>query len=508
MIGTALTVGLSGLVGFPVTAETDISNALPAFEIIGLPDAAVKEAKDRVRSGIKNCGFEFPARRIVVNLAPANLKKEGSHFDLPIALSVLLASGQIQREWLEGYIFLGELSLGGELRGVSGVLPSILEMQKAGYTKFIVPLANASEGALAEGAEVFGAATLTDCVLHISGEKELLPAENHGEEIFRHAEYDCDFSEVKGQENIKRAMVIAAAGGHNLLMIGTPGSGKSMLAKRFPTILPKLSMQEALEVTKVYSVAGLLSEKQPLVTTRPFRSPHHNVSSVSLVGGGTNPKPGEVSLAHHGVLFLDELPEFPRSAVEALRQPMEDGEVTISRVQGKNTYPCRMMVLAAMNPCPCGYYGDGTDRCKCSASSIRRYVSRISGPLLDRIDMEVEASPVPFGDLKLPPAESSEKLREQVERARSIQQERYAKESYSCNADLSEAGLSRYCALGEAEEKVMQGVFERMGLSARAYSRILKVARTIADLEGRENINSYDLAEAVSYRELDRKFFS
>ena len=507
MIAEVHTVGLAGLEGFKVTAETDLSNALPSFEIIGLPDAAVKEAKDRVRAGIKNCGFSFPAKRVVVNLAPAGVKKEGTHYDLPIALSVLLADGQIKEEWLQGYIFMGELSLGGELRGVSGVLPGVLEMQKEGYGRFIVPKENAEEGALAEGAEVFGAENLLEVVRHLSGEEAMAPTRGRAEEIFREAHYAHDFSEVKGQENVKRAMTVAAAGGHNLLVIGAPGAGKSMLAQRFPTILPDITMDEALEVTKIYSVAGLLKKGAPLVTERPFRNPHHQVSAASLVGGGSNPRPGEVSLAHHGVLFLDELPEFSRSAVEALRQPMEDGEITISRVNGKNTYPCRVMLLAAMNPCPCGYFGDGTNRCKCTASAVSRYVSRISGPLLDRIDLEVEAAPVSFTDLGRPAEESSADIRARVNRARARQLVRYRGEGITCNAQLSGALLEQYCPLGKAEEAMLKASFESMNLSARAYGRILKVARTIADLADRENISTMDLAEAISYRELDRKFF-
>ena len=507
MIASVNTFGLSGLDGFTVTAEVDLSNALPGFEIIGLPDAAVKEAKDRVRAGIKNSGFSFPAKRVVVNLAPAGVRKEGTHYDLAIALGVLLADGQIEKEWVKDYIVMGELSLGGFLRGVSGVLPGVLEMQKKGITRFIVPLDNAEEAALADGAEIFAADDLAQVIRHLSGEEPIIPTPERAQEIFRTARYRYDFSEVKGQENVKRAMTIAAAGGHNLLMIGAPGAGKSMLAQRLPTILPDLTMEEALEITKIYSVAGLLKKGASLITERPFRNPHHQVSATSLVGGGSNPRPGEVSLAHNGVLFLDELPEFSRQAVEALRQPLEDGQITISRVQGKNTYPCRVMLLAAMNPCPCGYFGDGTGRCKCTSSAIARYVSRISGPMLDRIDMEVEVSPVPFTDLDRPAEETSEVIRTAVNRARDIQSKRYKDAGITCNAQLSGALLEEYCPLGESEKEMLKASFDRMGLSARAYSRILKVARTIADLEGRESISAMDLAEAISYRDLDRKFF-
>ncbi len=443
-----------------------------------------------------------------MNLAPAALKKEGSQFDLAIALSVLLADGQIGEHLCDDYVFLGELSLSGELRPVKGVLPSVLEALKDGKKNFIVPMENCREAALAEGASVYGASNLMEVIEHLSGVNPLQKEESSAREFFSDAmRYPYDFSEVKGQENVKRAMEVAAAGGHNLLMIGAPGSGKCMLAKRFPSILPEMTMEEALEVTQVHSVAGVLNEKKPLVTVRPFRNPHHGVSAVSLVGGGSNPQPGEISLAHRGVLFLDELPEFSRSAMEALRQPMEDGEVTISRVKNKNTYPCEMMLLAAMNPCKCGYFGDGTQRCKCSQGEVRRYASRISGPMLGRIDIEVEASPVPYDDLKLPPAESSEAIRARVNAARKIQEERYRDEGIFCNAQLSGHALNKYCALDAEEEAMMKDVFDRLGLSARAYSRILKVARTVADLAGREKINRYDLAEAISYRELDRKFF-
>lgn len=507
MIVQIKTAALSGLDGAMVVVEADFANGLPSFEVVGLGDAAVRESKERVRAAVRNSGFEFPAKRAVINLAPADLKKEGTQFDLPIAIAVLAGTGQLEGSFSD-CLLLGELGLSGELRPVSGVLPAMLTARERGITRAIVPMDNAREAALAEGIAVYGARCLADVYLHLRGEVLLDAVQCDLMEVFQEeCVYDVDFSEVKGQSAVKRGIEIAAAGGHNCCIIGSPGSGKSMLAQRIPTILPDLTPEEALEVTKIHSIAGELRDGACLVARRPFRSPHHNASAASMVGGGAKARPGEVSLAHRGVLFLDEFPEYHKDVLEALRQPLEDGTVTVTRAAATYTYPCRVMLIAAMNPCRCGYYGDPSGKCHCSPADVARYLKKISGPVMDRIDIQLEAPTVPYSALQSPEGESSADIRARVNRARRIQAERYRDEPILCNAQLSGRMIETYCALGEEAEKLLQQAFEGMRLSARAYTRILKVARTIADLEGRAEIASYDIAEAISYRSLDRKYW-
>lgn len=508
MIYKVKSCALTGLEGNMIEVEADASMGLPAFEVVGLPDASVKEAKDRVRAAIKNCNFQFPAKRYTVNLAPSGIKKEGSLFDLPIAVSILGATEQFTSQ-KNDFVLLGELSLSGQVRGVAGVLPIIISAVEKGFTKFIVPKANAEEAALSKGAEIYPVDNLFECISFLSGECEIEKFEVDIEKVFSQSlEFETDFSEVKGQSAAKRALEITAAGGHNCLLIGTPGSGKSMLAKRLPTILPDMTIEEALETTKIYSVAGLLKENGSLVTKRPFRSPHHTISTIGLVGGGAIPKPGELSLAHNGVLFLDELPEFKKDATEVMRQPMEDGKVNLTRVAASVTYPCKSMVVAAMNPCKCGYYGDKGGRCRCSEASIKRYLSKVSGPLLDRIDISVEASEISYADLKVSGGESSAEIKKRVVAAREIQIKRYKDETFFSNAELSGDKIEKYCTLTKSAEQLIKNAYSSMGLSARGYSRILKVARTIADLDASIDINEMHIAEAISYRSVDKKFWN
>ena len=504
MVVKVKTATLLGIDGKIVIAEADFAGGLPSFDIVGLPDAAVKEAKERVKAAVRNSGFDFPARKAVINLAPADLKKEGTQFDLPIAIAVLAGTGQLKCD-LGDYVFLGELSLSGELRAVNGILPAVIGAKEAGFKKVVVPFENREEAALVDQMEIYGAKSLGDVYCHITGERviEPTPVNTIEDEEFL---FDFDFSEVKGQEKLRRGVEIAVAGGHNVLMVGSPGSGKSMIAKRIPTIMPKMTFDEVLEVTKIHSVAGVLQSGKA-VTKRPFRAPHHSASGVSIVGGGAKAKPGEISLAHRGVLFLDELPEYKKDVIESMRQPVEDGFVTVSRAAGTHVYPSNVMLVCAMNPCRCGYYGDAGKKCRCSESDVARYLNKVSGPMLDRIDIQLEAKSVGYDDLQRPDGEKSNVMRERVEKARAIQKERYKNEKVTCNADLSGSLVEKYCVIGEEEKKLLEQAFKTMNMSARAYSRILKVARTIADLDNREKIDSMDIAEAIGYRNLDKKLW-
>ena len=498
MICSVHTLGITGIQGSPVVAECYISNGLPGFDIVGLPDAAVKEARERVRAAAKNSGLRFPTSRITVNLAPANLKKAGTHYDLPILLSIMSAAGSVRRPRSTS-AFIGEVSLEGTLRPVSGVLPMALAAKKAGIQALFVPKENATEATLARGPAIYGIRDVAQLVAALNGEIQL-----EEEPIWvpeRKAIPIPDFKDVLGQEKVKRALEVAAAGSHNVLLIGPPGSGKSMLSKRLPGILPDMTWEESLEVSQIYSVMGMLTNKEPLVTRRPFRSPHHTISNAGLAGGGSNPKPGEISMAHKGVLFLDELPEFRKDTLDMMRQPLEDGNVTISRVIGAVTYPAEFMLVCAMNPCKCGWYGDPSGRCKCSERAVEAYRSRISGPLLDRIDIVVEVPAVKFEELRnRAEAEPSSEVKKRVDAAREVQHKRFAGDGNMCNARMGPEEMRKFADLDETCAALMQQAFDALGLTARSYDRILKVARTIADLDGSENIQPVHIAEAIQYR--------
>ena len=499
-------IGLYGINTFDVTVEADISSGLPRFDIVGLPDAAVKESRERVRASIKNCGFTYPISRITVNIAPADVKKEGSFYDLPVLIALLKASTQLKAN-VDDYAFIGELSLDGEIRAVNGVLPMVIQAKESGLGAVFVPSENADEGSVVSGIDVLPAGHIKDVIAHLEGEKLIEPAFKELDEDSVLTEM-LDFADVKGQAKVKRALEIAAAGGHNCIMVGTPGTGKSMMAKRLGSIMPQMTFDEQIETTKIYSVAGELPSGARLIARRPFRSPHHTTSAQGLTGGGSSPKPGEISLAHNGVLFLDEFPEFDRRAKESLRQPLEDGMVTITRASGTITYPSDIMLVAAMNPCPCGYAGHPTIECKCTEAARKRYNDKISGPILDRIDIHIEVGAVNYellrGDKK---EETSAEIRERVNRARAVQNERFVGTPVKCNAKMTPKMTREFCKLSDDADELLNASYDALGLSPRAHDKILRISRTIADLDGSEIIELQHVAEAIQYRSLDRKYW-
>ena len=507
MFAKAKSLGIFGMNSFSVVVEADLSSGLPRFDIVGLPDAAVKESRERVRASIKNCGFNFPVSRITVNIAPADVKKEGSVYDLPIAVAILKATGQIKAD-ISDYAFIGELSLDGEVRGCNGVLPMLLKAREDCVGSVFVPYENKTEASVVNGIDIFPVKNIYEILNHLSNESAVSPC-YRGVEYLNTEDEMLDFEDVKGQKNAKRALEIAAAGGHNCIMIGPPGTGKSMLAKRLPSILPEMSFEEQLETTKLYSIAGELPNSVQLITRRPFRSPHHTISAQGLAGGGHSLRPGEISLAHNGVMFMDEFPEFDRRAKESLRQPLEDGRITITRTGGSVSYPSNLMVVAAMNPCPCGYYGHPSRQCTCTEAARKRYRDKVSGPILERFDLHIEIEPVDYEKLSSRnKEETSAEIRKRVNKAREIQRKRFEGTDISCNAKMSPKVTKEFCVLTVEASNLLKLSFDKLGLSARAYDKILRIARTIADLEESEGIELSHIAEAIQFRSLDRKYWS
>ena len=508
MVSSIKTISLNGIEGNLVEVQTDITGGLPGFEIVGLPDISVRESKGRIRSAIKISRIDFQSRKIIINLAPASTRKEGTSYDLPIAMGILVGLEKVIKEGLENTIFIGELSLNGKINNINGVLPMCIEAVNLGIRRVILPKANEREAVVIKDLEIIGVNDLNEVIDYLNNKKNIYKANINIQGIFNKKEKEeLDFSEVKGQENVKRALEIAAAGGHNCILIGPPGAGKTMIARRIPTILPDLTFEESLEVTKIHSVSGILDSNVGIITKRPFRNPHHTISQTSMIGGGRVPKPGETSLAHNGVLFLDELPEFNKYTLEVLRGPLEDKNVIISRVYAKVMYPANFMLIASMNPCPCGYYGSSEKECKCSKKSIENYLNKISGPLLDRIDIHIEMKPVKYEKLESKVRiESSKEIKKRVNRARKIQYMRYKNFGLFSNSVLTPKMIDKYCVINKECKKILELAFNKLGLSARAYTRILKVSRTIADLNYKENIEKEHLLEAIQYRNLDRKY--